>query len=164
MRIRYYLASMHFQHILTILKVVLICLPAFYCDDIICFITPLPNDFSCPAASCLTLSQFATNLDSYNDSNITLHLLPGNHSLNSELLLTDLAKVSIISYITDSTKVWSSNIDCILSARIHIYNVKTVQISGVKFTNCQEMTMTSVTSVSIYLGYFLSWRSWTLLE
>ena len=145
---------MHFQRILTFLKVALICLPTFYCDDIIHFITPLPNDLSCPVESCLTLRQFAASLDSFNDSNVTLYLLPGNHSLDSELLLTDLPEVSIISNITDSTTVWSSNIDCTPSARMYIYDVRTVHITGVKFINCQNITVTSVISVSIWNAFF----------
>ena len=53
------------------------------------YITPSPTT-QCPGEFCLTLSTLAANSSEYIDSNTTLVFLEGSHTLNSELVVSNI--------------------------------------------------------------------------
>ena len=61
------------------------------------YVTPIPNTL-CPeeGVPCFTLSEYATKPSDYFASNTTLILLPGNHSLDSVLWITNITSLSIM--------------------------------------------------------------------
>ena len=65
----------------------------------------------CPqnASSCLTLSQFAAN-SSHNERDISLLFLPGNHTLDRELLLAHGHNFSMNKHVKDNVRVF---VECI---------------------------------------------------
>lgn len=59
-------------------------------------ITPSPSD-PCTTEHCLTLSQFAANSSNYLANDTTLIFAPGNHSLDSELIIENAHSLSMFS-------------------------------------------------------------------
>ena len=91
----------------------------------------------------LTLSQFVNNLSSYLrvTSDTTLIFLPGNHSLESELLVENVLSFSMYGWHGSSSK---ATITCHHSARFEFRNVSTVTVSGLEFVGCSENRVISV--------------------
>ena len=88
----------------------------------------------------LTLSQFINNLSSYLrvTSDTTLIFLPGNHSLELELLVENVHSFSVYGSSSKAT------ITCRHSARFEFRNVSTVTVSGLEFVGCYENRLISV--------------------
>lgn len=65
------------------------------------YIIPSMN-VQCPQDSCITLSQFAADPDSYvdNDNVIYIDFLPGTHSLDREIFLAHVNNVSMAKKIS----------------------------------------------------------------
>lgn len=90
---------------------------------------------SCPLQSCMDLSELAATIDfsSENETNITLLFLPGNHSLDRELVLTDSRNIYTM-------KASGSETVCIECAnkigRVTISNVTEALIEGLLFIGC----------------------------
>ena len=101
-------------------------------------IIPSPSH-DCPVESCLTLSSFAANVSQYLESNTSLIFEPGNHTMHSELNITNVAEFSMISH-SESTNQSSLHIICeesllsffIFEAVDHIY------ITDLKFFGCKN--------------------------
>ena len=64
-------------------------------------IVPSPSH-DCPVESCLTLSSFAANVSLYLDNNTLLMFQPGNHTVQSQLNITNIAEFSMMSYSTSN--------------------------------------------------------------
>ena len=116
------------------------CFGAVLADINDAHITISPNQ-ECPSGACLTLSQFANNFSSesyvYNDSNLTIQFLPGNHTLPSQLSFMNLSIVSMFTNLnTSSNFSQSALIFCDRNARFEFLHVQTVQISRLNFTGC----------------------------
>jgi len=102
------------------------------------YVTP---DLSTPCSGnpCMTLSQYATNPSSFDATHTTLLLLPGNHSLNSTLRVTDILHMEIFTNTTFHTRVLCENL-----VSLEWTMVRTLYISGLHFTGCTLNTFTSV--------------------
>ena len=103
-------------------------------------ITISPNQ-ECSSGACLTLSQFANNFSSesyvYNDSNLTIQFLPGNHTLPSQISFMNHGIVSMFANLnTSSDFSQPALIFCDSNARFEFLHVQTVQISRLNFTGC----------------------------
>ena len=107
----------------------LVTCPVYNTSSKVFYITTSVSD-PCPSEPCLTLSQFAANTSIYLDANTTLNFQPGNHSLDSELLIADICDLFIISNLTivTDTKVMIEQ-----SARFHFMNISNVHIEEVEF-------------------------------
>ena len=83
--------------------------------------------------SCLTLSMLAANTSNYLDSNTTLIFLEGNHTLDSELFIsnTELLRLSTKHSATTS-------VTCSGNASLNFSNIRQLQISGLKFIGCSS--------------------------
>ena len=102
------------------------------------YITPLP-DIPCPEDPCLTLSQFAANSRKYTGQ-ISLVFLPGNHTLNRELVLSGADNFSMKSQDSESVMI-----ECMSPNERFIVNETTfAAIKGLHFIGCGGNTVTRV--------------------
>ena len=89
----------------------------------------------CCAKNCLMLSQFAeTFTNCSNCDNTTLIFVPGNHSLESDLIIEDVYSFSMYTE-PSSSNTW---INCSLDTKLEFRNIRTVTINGLDFIECSE--------------------------
>ena len=125
------------------------------------YIKPLPSSL-CPAEPCLTLSQLAANHSRLNllQSNVTLIILPGNHSLDAILSVTNTSKLFMLS---NSFPV--PIIMCQQNASFKFNNIGHVLIHGVIFVGCGNNIILSVDQFNLQDSSFLGEKnSTTALE
>lgn len=92
---------------------------------------------------CLSLSQLAHNVSKYLRANTTLIFLPGNHSLESELLT---ANVSVLTMFSINSSVM---IICDHFGRFEFDNIGIVNISGLTFLGCTGSKFKSVDQLTL---------------
>ena len=105
-------------------------------------------DSPCPqnASSCLTLSQFAVN-SSHNKTDTSLLFLPGNHTLDQELLLAHGHNFSMNKYAKDNETVF---IECTSQlGRFDISEAISASIKGLHFIGCGSNKVSNVTWLTI---------------
>ena len=102
----------------------------------------------------LTLSQFVNNSSSYLrvTSDTILIFLPGNHNLESELLVENFHSFSMYAWHGSSSK---ATITCHHSARLEFRNVSTVTVSGLEFIGCSENRVISVDQFQLENSEFI---------
>ena len=115
------------------------------------YITPSLDD-PCPQnSSCLTLSQFAAN-SSYIETDTSLLFLPGNHTLDRELLL---AQVNNFSMTKDGVGNETIFVECSTrSGRFHISETASVSINGLHFIGCGSNNVSQVNWLTITSSTF----------
>ena len=115
------------------------------------YITPSLDD-PCPQnSSCLTLSQFAAN-SSYIETDTSLLFLPGNHTLDRELLL---AQVNNFSMTKDGVGNETIFVECSTrSGRFHISETGSVSINGLHFIGCGSNNVSQVNWLTITSSTF----------
>ena len=115
------------------------------------YITP-SLDAPCPQnSSCLTLSQFAAN-SSYIETDTSLLFLPGNHTLDRELLL---AQVNNFSMTKDGVGNETIFVECSTrSGRFHISETAFVSINGLHFIGCGSNNFSQVNWLTITSSTF----------
>ena len=104
------------------------------------YITP-SLDIPCPEdhSACLTLSQFAAN-SSNHYGHISLIFLPGNHTLNRELILSGAVNFSMASQGNETAMI-----ECPSQYERFIVNETTfAKIKGIHFIGCGGNTVTRV--------------------
>ena len=121
-----------------------------------------PGD-NCPALSdkCYTLQQYADH--PLVRSNITLELQPGNHNLNSTLMLTTLDNVADFRMTSTNGSVICSGEDMDTRGRISLSGVQNVYIGQLTFKDCYNNKIEEVHSFisedSTFLeGNFIAWQ------
>ena len=134
------------QHLLLFLLV--------YADTVyskVHYITP-SLDGPCPQnSSCFTLSQFAAN-SSYIEMDTSLLFLPGNHTLDRELLL---AQVNNFSMTKDGVGNETIFVECSTrSGRFHISETTSVSINGLHFIGCGSNNISQVNWLTITSSTF----------
>lgn len=84
---------------------------------------------------CITLSHFAANFNSYHNltSNMSLVFLPGNHSLQLELLATDISTISLHS---NSNSFLPTKIKCEFLGSFDFHSITWIHIDGLEFMGC----------------------------
>ena len=109
-------------------------------------------DGPCPQnSSCLTLSQFAA-YSSYIEMDTTLLFLPGNHTLNRELLV---AQVNNFSMTKDGVGNETIFVECSTrSGRFHISETASVSINGLHFIGCGSNNISQVNWLTITSSTF----------
>ena len=110
------------------------------------YITP-SSDGPCPQnSSCLTLSQFAADSRS-NETDISLLFLPGNHTLDQELLLIQVNNFSMTKGGLDSETVF---VECSThSGKFHISDTIFVSIKDLHFIGCGSNIVSRVKWLTI---------------
>ena len=105
-------------------------------------------DSPCPpnAFSCLTLSQFAANSSNI-ETDISLLFLPGNHTLDQELLLAHGDNFSISKYAKDNETVF---VECFIQlGRFNISEATFVFIKSLHFIGCGSNRVSQVSWLTI---------------
>ena len=106
--------------------------------DLSCYITPSP-DIQCPKDPCLTVSQFAANSSQYSGQ-ISIIFLPGNHTLNRELVLSGADNFSMASQGNETVMI-----ECPSQYERFIVNETTfATIKALHFIGCGGNTVTRV--------------------
>lgn len=82
--------------------------------------------------SCLTLSMLAANTSSFLNSNMTLIFLAGNHTLNTELSMSNIDDFLRLSANDSAT----TSITCGGNANLTFGNITQMQINGLEFVRC----------------------------
>ena len=119
------------QGVLTLaLTVVLLALPSLT-YGITLHVRPTSTNTSCPTQPCQTLSEYAQDPGQYfNDSNLTLQFLPGNHTLDINLIITNIHQLEIHGAMLPTKVVCDSLVGFTFS------NIYRVSIDGLAFVTC----------------------------
>ena len=88
---------------------------------------------SCPMEPCLTFSNFANTSRDHLHSNTTLIFLSGNHSLASQLLITNISSFTMLA---NSTPTMSVVIVCEQLGKFTFNKVSQVHVEGLIFNGC----------------------------
>ena len=116
------------QHLLLVLDLILIY--ASESHDIM--LTPIDQ---CPeGGSCVTLSMLAANTSNYIDSSTAMIFLAENHTLSSELSVSNIDKFLRLSTNGSITV----SITCSGNASLNFINITQLQISGLEFISCSS--------------------------
>ena len=110
------------------------------------------HSVTCPLnVSCLTLQDFAS-ISGKLPKNSHLILLQGNHSLDTDLSLSRIDTLSLVSdTISNSLMV---SVTCNSLAKFQLREVTTVTISGIKFVNCVDNYLYAVKNFTIVDSIF----------
>lgn len=116
------------------------------------YIKPSKNSV-CPQKPCLMLSQFAGRSRIFSGSNVSLFILPGNHSLNLPL---NISGVNILSVHSNSASL--QKVLCKGTGSMVLSTINYVYISYIKFQRCQKHHFHSVNLLMIEHNVFLNHR------
>ena len=107
---------------------------------------------------CLTLSQFANSPSDYLIAN-TLYFLPGEHNLDSTVLIENINTFNVMSSRDSSVTIVCDH----FSARFEFHNVSVVHISGLTFIGCAGNKFTNINQFTLEDSQFIEHRR-TALE
>ena len=123
-------------------------------------------DSPCPAPApgaanggelCLTVQQYATNHSLYSSLNmVVLELQPGNHSLDSELTMSNIESFVMTG---DDTAATTINCGDQFYAGLHFESVREVQISGITFVGCRQNRFNGSSNFVMMNSSFLTMTS-----
>ena len=124
------------QGVLTLaLTVVLLALPSLT-YGVTLYMRSASTNTSCPTHPCQTLSEYAQDPGQYfNDSNLTLQFLPGTHTLNVNLNISNIHQLEITNVVVP-TKV-----ECESNVGFTLRNISVVRIEGLAFVACARSGM-----------------------
>ena len=123
-----------YQGILTLaLTVVLLALPSLTCG-VTLHVRPTSTNTSCPTHPCHTLSEYAQDPGQYfNDSNLTLQLLPGNHTLDVNLTIASIHQLQILG---NTSAMVPTRVVCNFNVGLAFRNIQSkVRIHGLAFVS-----------------------------
>ena len=111
----------------------------------------------CLWQSCVTLTQFAVAANKYLDSNITLILEPGIHSLDLLFSVSNVTSFSIISVGEYMSKLVTSDaiVSCGIHGRLDFSNILSLRIIHVHFIGCVSNSITFVKHFIVQDSSFL---------
>ena len=129
------------------LTVILLALPSLTCG-VTLHVRPTSTNTSCPTHPCQTLAEYAQDPGQYfNDSNLTLQLLPGNHTLNLDLTITNISHLKIYGAVLPTRVVCASRVGFTFSK---IYKMS---IDGLAFVACARSSV--IHTYTTYYGLHL---------
>ena len=119
------------QGVLTLaLTVFLLALPPLTCG-VTLHVRPTSTNSSCPTQPCQTLSEYAQDPGQYfNDSNLTLQFLPGTHTLDINLTITNINQLKIHGAVLPTRVVCDSHVGFAFS------NIHRMSVDGLAFVSC----------------------------
>ena len=117
-------------------------------------ISPLQNNSEsvCSEDPCLSLPQLIHNSSKYLRANTTMIFLPGNHSLESKLLITNISVLTIFSV---AASISDTIIICDHFGRFEFDNIGVVNISGLTFLGCTGNKLKSVDQLTLENSSFV---------
>ena len=116
------------------------------------YIIPSLHDGNCHMDSCLTLSQLASKLSNLMDSNETLMLAEGNHSLDQNFTAVDITALSLVTVNNTNS---SSVINCQRGAKFNFSSIGHIYISKITFMGCQNNIFEYVNKLVIEDSVFI---------
>ena len=129
------------------LTVVLLALPSLTCG-VTLHVRPTTTNTSCPTHPCQTLSEYAQNPGKYfNDSNLTLQFLPGNHTLDVNLTITNINQLEIHGALLLTRVVCKPRVGFTFS------NIHRMSIDGLAFVACARSSV--INTYTTYYGLHL---------
>ena len=148
------------QGVLTlVLTVVLLALPSLTCG-VTLHVRPTSTKTSCPAHPCQTLSEYALNPGKYfNDSNLTLQFLPGNHTLDVNLAITNINQLEIHGAVLPTRVVCDSHVVCKPRVGFTFSNISKLSIDGLAFVACARSSVVQFSTHSVKTYYGLHFQS-----
>ena len=112
------------------LTVVLLALPSLTCG-VTLHVRPTSTNTSCPTHPCQTLSEYAHDPGRYfSDSNLTLTFLPGSHTLDINLIITNIHQLKVHGALLPTRIVCDSHVGFAFS------NIHRMSIDGLAFVAC----------------------------
>ena len=115
-------------------------------------VRPTSSNMSCTMDPCYTLSEYAEDPGQYfNDSNLTLQLLPGNHSLDVNLTITSIHQLELLGNSSAEVPirvVCNSSVGFTVKnyipvvrtdssyAGLTFMDISTMRINGLAFVSC----------------------------
>ena len=133
------MASHQPEEMLTLfLTMVLLALPS-YTYGVTLHVRPTSNT-SCPIHPCHTLSEYAADPGQYfNDLNLTLQFLPGNHTVNVNLSITNVDQLQILG---NSSAVTPTIVACSTKVGFAFSDISKVKINSLAFLACARFRVT----------------------
>ena len=131
------------QGVLTLaLTVVLLALPSLI-YGVTLHVRPTSTNTFCPTHPCQTLSEYAQDPGQYfNDSNLTLQFLPGNHTLNINQIITNINQLKIHGAVLPTRVVCNSRVGFTFS------NISKLTIDGLAFVACARSSVVQFSSTT----------------
>ena len=115
-------------------------------------VRPTSTNISCPTHPCHTLTEYAQGPEQYfNDSNLTLQFLPGTHTLNVNLTISNIHQLEIHGAVLLTRIVCKSHVGFAIS------NIYTVRIDGLAFVSCARHGMVQGSSTRTHNGYYTTY-------
>ena len=147
------------QEVLTLaLIVVLLALPSLI-YGITLHVRPTSTNTSCPTHPCQTLSEYAQDPGQYfNDSNLTLQLLQGTHTLNVNLTIRNITQFKIHGAVPPTRVVCDSRVG------FTFYNIHRMSIHGLAFVACASGSVNHIITYSVDTYYGLHLQSVQMAE
>ena len=109
------------------------------------YIKPTP-DTPCPAEPCLTLSEYAQG--HFLTSDTTLIFLPGNHSLDRDIAVTNVTRFVMLGDSTSSLES-ASRVVCKGPHLLTFINISQLHIFFLQITSCGSGTVPALSVVSV---------------
>ena len=122
-------------------------------------LTVQPNSTTpCDNEPCFTLSEYVQNRSKYfNTSNITLQFLPGDHTLDSNLIIADIQHLNILGNGSSPTP---SRVECTGSnVGFEFRKISEVRVRDMTFTLCGRSHTTYYFEYRYFLSYAVRFES-----
>ena len=134
------------RSLLTKLVILLLCASHLCVSAESCYVIHTV-DTTCPdeEAHCMTLSEYGKtfngNFTSKTKLNLTLILLPGTHTLDNNLTITNLTSLVILGNGTDDRE---TRVSCGVDVSFNFHDIDKIQLTGIIFSGCiSTVTVTS---------------------
>ena len=139
-----FLKMVSHQEVLTLaLTVVLQALPSLT-YGVTLHVKPTSTNTSCPTHPCHTLSEYAQDPGQYfNDSNLTLQFLPGNHTSNATLIIANIHRLKLLG---NSSAVVPTKVLCSSRVGFTFKHISKVKLDGLAFVYCARTYVVQVSN------------------
>ena len=120
-------------------------------------VRPTSANTSCSTHLCYTLSEYTQDSGQYfNESNLTLQFLPGNHALNVNLTIASIHQLELLG---NSSAVVPTRVVCSFNVGFNFSDISRVKVDGLAFVYCARSGVAQVSHpnhlVTTYYGLYL---------
>ena len=116
-------------------------------------VRPTSTNTSCLTQPCHTLSEYAQYPGRYfNESNLTLQFLPGNHTLDVNLTITKVYQLEILG---NTSALVPSRVECSFAVGWVFMNITKVKVNGLEFVSCGRSQISHGNHFTTYYGLHL---------
>ena len=123
------------------LTVVLLALPSLSYGKTL-YVKPISTNTSCLTQPCHTLSEYVQDAWQYfNESNLTLQFLPGNHTLSVNLTITSIHQMKILG---NSSAMIPTRVECSSTVGLVFRDISNLKIEGLAFVSCARSSATDI--------------------